>query len=276
MRLRYRTDKNAQAVAAFWEKPLGQTECYKINSLSDDNVELFLLDVLGWPFNDINMIIKDLASIKADTITVRINSPGGDVLDSVALYQALKNHSSRVITRIESLAASAASIVAMSGREVQAYSTSLLMIHNSWVIAMGDRFELQEISNILEKIDGTLLDVYIAKTKAGKREMSQMMKDETWFTAKEMKEKGFIDTIVDGKGAKASFDLSIFANVPDELISDDHADSTIRNKERALRDVGFSQKEAKAILAGRKDSTQRDVEGIQAITNRVKRNLTGG
>ena len=273
MKLSYRTDKNASAIAAAWGKPIDDREPYTIKALSEDSTELFIFDVLGFPFNDINGLIRDISAIKSNSLLVRLNSPGGDIIDSIALYQALKNHSSRVTVRIEALAASAASIVALAGQEVQAYSTSLMMIHNAWVVAVGNRFELQDISDILEKIDINMQDVYTAKTKIGKREMSDMMKNETWMNAKEMKAKGFIDTILDGKAAKADFDLSIYGNTPEGY---GQGESTEREKERALRDVGFSQKEAKAILAGRKEGTQRDVEGIQAITERVKLNLTGG
>ena len=269
MKLSYRTDKNASAIAAAWGKPIDDREPYTIKALSEDSTELFIFDVLGFPFNDINGLIRDISAIKSNSLLVRLNSPGGDIIDSIALYQALKNHSSRVTVRIEALAASAASIVALAGQEVQAYSTSLMMIHNAWVVAVGNRFELQDISDILEKIDINMQDVYTAKTKIGKREMSDMMKNETWMNAKEMKAKGFIDTILDGKGAKAEFDLSIFDNVPDGVGNETPIESTEREKERALRDVGFSQKEAKAILAGRREGTQRDVGGIQAEVQRI-------
>ena len=78
-----------------------------------------------------------------------------------------------------------------------------------------------------------------------------MMANETWLSAKEMKEKGFIDTILSGKGAKAEFDLSIFSKVPDELKlkAEEKQEPTIRDIEKALRDVGLSNSKAKALLA---------------------------
>ena len=266
MKFQYRTERNARAMAASWGKAIEDKAAYSIKSLSDDDYELFIFDVLGWPFNDINAMIREVSSIKAKNLLVRLNSPGGDAIDTFALYHELKNHQAKVTVRIEALAASAASFLALAGDEVQAYPSSLMMIHNCWVMAVGNRFEFAEISDILEKIDTNMQDIYTAKTKIGKREMAGIMKAETWMNAKEMKDSGFIDTIIDGKAAKAEFDLSIYANAPDWYRA---TEPTEREKERALRDVGFSQKEAKAILSGRKDGTQRDVEGIQAEVDRI-------
>jgi hypothetical protein len=176
------------------------------------------------------------------------------------------------------LAASAASVLAMSGDKIEAYQSSLMMIHNAWVVAVGNRFELQDTANILEKIDTNMQDIYTAKTKIGKREISEMLKNETWLNAKEMKEKGFIDTIIDGKAAKAQFDLSMFAHAPDDLIiAKEGRDLTKREIERALRDVGASREFAKAIAAGCSNSetdNQRDVESLKVsigeIINKIK------
>lgn len=250
MKLNYRNQKNAEAVAKFWGKSLDNPEWYKIKALSDDEAEILIYDVIGWPYNDISELVRNLAEIKAKTITVRINSPGGDVFDGVSLFNTLVNHSAKIITRVEGLAASIASILAMAGKEVQAYKNTMMMIHDPWVFAVGNQYDFRELADILEKIGGNLLDIYTGKTKSGKKEMAQMMKDETWMTAKEAKEKGFIDTILEsGKAIKAQFDLSIFANVPDDLIADDNHEPTIRDLEKALRDAGLSKNNAKATLA---------------------------
>jgi ATP-dependent protease ClpP protease subunit len=252
MKFAYRTEHNAKAVSAFWGRPIEGKAPYEIKATSTDQTELFVTDVLGWPFNDINALVRDLSTIKTKDILVRLNSPGGDPIDTFSLYHAFKNHPSNVIFRIEALAASAASFLPLSGNEVQAYPSSLMMIHNSWVMAIGNRFDLQATADILEKIDTNMQDIYTAKTKIGKKEMADMMKAETWFTAKEAKAKGFIDTILDGKPVKAEFDLSFFANLPDEFKED--KELTERDAEKILRDAGFSRHKAKAVLAGRRDA----------------------
>ena len=264
MKLSYRNQKNAEATARFWGKPLDKPDWYKIEASSDDDAEIMIYDAIGWPWNDAAELIRALADMKQGKITVRINSPGGDVFDAMAIFNALQSHKSKIITRVESLAASAASFIALAGKEKQAYNNAMSMIHNSWVFTAGNQYDLREVADILDKIDGNMVDIYSKNSNVGKREITQMMKDETWMTAKEMKEKGFIDTIIDGKAAKAAFDLSMFAHVPEDFRADDHHEPTEREIEKALRDVGLSKSKAKALLAGRSQDTDGEAKAIAA------------
>jgi ATP-dependent protease ClpP protease subunit len=246
MNLKYRNQKNAESIAAYWKKPLDKPDWYSINDLSSDTPEIYIYDVVGFPYTDVGQLLREMATIKDKPILARINSPGGDVWDGVALMNGFANHPGGVTVRIESLAASIASVIAMGGRKVEAYSNALLMIHNSWVVTAGNRVELLEVADILEMVDENIMESYAKKTKLGKKELREMMAAETWLNAKAMKEKGFIDEIIQaGKGAKAAFDLSIFSNLPDEHDSEPVA----RKYEKALRDVGASKNEARTILA---------------------------
>ena len=242
MKLAYRTDKNAEAVARFWGKSLDKPDWYRIEAKDDgdDTAEIIIYDVIGWPYNDAFDLVRSLGSIKAKNITVRINSPGGDVFDGVAIFNALKDHEAHVTTKIEGLAASMASIVALAGDEVQAHKNAMYMIHDPWVLAAGNQYDLREIADILQKIGVNMLDIYYDKSSIGKRELKAMMKEETWFTAAEAKDRGLIDTVLEAGAAKAKFDLSIFANVPDELEDADREGATLSKQEieRALRDAG--------------------------------------
>ena len=268
MNLRYRSDKNADATARYWGKSLDKPDWYKIEAKEDDDsAEILIYDIIGWPYNDAFDLVRALGNIKSENITVRINSPGGDVFDGVAIFNALKDHPAHITTTIEGLAASMASVIALAGDEVQAHKNAMFMIHDPVVFAAGNQYDLREIADILQKISGNFLDIYSDSSKIGKRELKTMMKDETWFTAAEAKDRGLIDTVLDAGAVKARFDLSIFANAPEGAGA---GAPTERDKEKALRDVGFSHKEAKAILAGRKDGAQRDVEGIQATANKIK------
>jgi len=274
MRLTYRNVKNAEAVSRFWGKSLDKPDWYSVKGLTDDEAEIMIYDVIGWPYNDANELVRAISGIKAKTITVRINSPGGDVFDGTAIFNALANHSSKVVTRVEGLAASMGSVLAMAGKEVQAYSNTMLMIHDPWVLAMGNHYNLREIADLLEKIGGNLLDIYVGKTKTGKKEMKQMMADETWMTAKEAEEKGFIDTVLtSGKAVKAQFDLSMYANAPEDLIEVRAGrELTEREIERALRDAGASRNFAKAVAVGRSNGAsgdQRDVEGLKGTLSKM-------
>lgn len=279
MKLSYRNQKNAEATARFWGKSLDKPDWYEVKAAAEE-AEILLYDVIGWPFNDTSELVRTLAGMDQPRITVRINSPGGDVFDAMAIFNALQTHKSRIITRIEALAASSASFIALAGKEVQAYQNAMLMIHEPWAYSAGNQYDLREIADILEKISGNMVDIYAANTSVGKREVREMMKAETWFTAKESKEKGFIDTILDGKSsAKAAFDLSMFAHAPEEVTgSREGRELTEREIERALRDAGASRSFAKAVAVGRSAGgagDQRDVESlkqsIQSIISSVRR-----
>jgi ATP-dependent Clp endopeptidase proteolytic subunit ClpP len=222
-----------------------------------------------------------LAEITAKTVTVRINSPGGDVFDGMAIFNALKNYQQgKVVTRIEGIAASMASIIALSGKEVQAFANTMYMIHEPYAFTAGNQYSLRELADILEKMSGQMIDIYSSNATPGKREIAQMMKDETWLTAKEAKEKGFIDTVLDGKGAKAQFDLSMFSNVPDGLDgSREGGELTEREIERALRDAGASRSFAKSVAVGRSagnDGDQRDVESLKSSIKAMITTFQGG
>ena len=277
MNQKYRNKHGAEATARFWGKTLDKKDWYKVEALSDDEAEVLIYDVIGWPFNDAGDLVRALAEMKQKTITVRINSPGGDVFDAMAIFNALQSHKSKVVTRIESLAASAASVIALAGKEVQAYKNAMVMIHEPWIYTAGNQYDLREMADILEKISGNMIDIYSGNSSVGKKEAKQMMKDETWLTAKEAKEKGFVDTILDGKAAKAQFDLSMFANAPEGMGFDTDQKPTARDAEKALREVGYTRDEAKAIIAGgvralsMDQATRTAIESAEKVFNLIRR-----
>jgi ATP-dependent Clp endopeptidase proteolytic subunit ClpP len=272
MKLSYRTEKNAKLIASFWGKSLDKPDWYRVEALSENEAEIIIYDVIGYPYNDAFDLVRALGNITAKNITVRINSPGGDVFDGVAIFNALKDHEANVITKIEGLAASMASIVALAGDEVQAHKNAMYMIHDPWVLAAGNQYDLREIADILGKIGGNMLDIYYDKSSIGKRELKAMMKEETWFTAAEAKDRGLIDTVLEAGAAKAKFDLSIFANVPDELEDAGREGATLSKQEieRALRDAGASRSFAKSIAARRSNGdSQRDVGSVKADIGKI-------
>jgi ATP-dependent Clp protease protease subunit len=255
MKLSYRNPKNAQAISAYWGKPLDKPDWFSVNALASDEPEIFIYSVVGWPFVDEEELVRAMAGMKDKHILCRINSPGGDVYSGMSLFNAFANHPGGVTVRIEGMAASIASIIAMGGKKVEAYSNTMVMVHNAMILTCGNHNELREIADIIEKISGQMCDIYTGKCKKGKKEMKSMMDEETYMTAQEALSHGFIDTILkSGKGAKAEFDLP-FSNVPDYFKASDK-ELTERDAEKILRDAGFSRHKAKAILAGRKDGDE--------------------
>ncbi len=251
--LSYRTKHNAKVIAAQWGKsPNDRADWYKIEDKAD-GAEILIYDVIGFPFVEAKQFIKDLNAIKAKQITVRLNSPGGDVFDGVAVYNALKNHPAKITTRIEGLAASIASVIALAGDEVHAYANTMYMIHDPWVMAVGNQEDLRSIADVLEKIGGQLADIYTGKTGLEADTIKEMMHTETWMTAQEGKGLGFVDKVLDGEGktAKAKYDLkNIYSNVPEDLSFEAQLKTfTAREIERVLIEAGASRAYAKMVAA---------------------------
>lgn len=254
MNLSYRNQRNAENIARFWNKSLDKPDWYEIKSQSEEEVEIFIYDVIGWPFTRAEDFAKSLSEFGTKNLIVRVNSPGGDVFDAVSIFNTINSYKGKTITRIDSLAASAASIVALSGKEVQVYKNSMMMIHEPWTFAWGNQYDLSDVVNLLGKISGNFIDIYADNSNIGKRTIKEMMKDETWFTAKEMKEKDLIDTIIEKDGAKANFDLSIFSKIPEGIEGQKEGrELSEREVERALRDVGASRNFAKAVAVRRNE-----------------------
>lgn len=269
MKLSYRNPRNARIVAAYYNKPLDKPDWYKITATkSDEEADILLYDYIGWPYNDAGEFVRAISDLTQKKITIRINSPGGDVWDANAIHNAIKAHPSKPITRIESLAASAASYIAIAGFQKQAYKNTMMMIHEPGMFTYGNQFDFKEMADILNQVSEIMVEMYADNTNVGKRELREMLKSETWMNAKKMKEKGFIDTILEaGKPVKAQFDLSMFANMPKDIDSTKNSnnDLTVRKAENALRDVGFSQNTAKAMLAGSQQAKS-DQEKIEKLT----------
>jgi len=282
MNLKYRTKKNANAISAFWGKPLDKSDWYEVKALSEDRTEVMIYDIIGYPWNDASDLVRTLAGITAKEILVRISSPGGDLFDSLSIYNALISHKAKIITRNESIAASAATLLMLAGKERQAYKSAMAMIHEPWSLVVGNQHEMRDFADVLGKINDNMIDIYAGGTTIGKREWKEKMaKGETWWNAKEMKENGFIDTILDGKGAKAQFDLSMFLNVPNEFLAtkedivDPDIEPTERDLEKALRDVGCSQSKAKAILAGGKRAEAMEIAETVRIAKEILKKIGG-
>lgn len=188
--------------------------------LSGDATEIDLYDEIGaW-----GITARDFRNKLKDTsgdITLRINSPGGSVMDGIAIYNDLLAHKGNVRVEITGVAASIASIIAMAGKEIAIADNAFLMIHNAFIEAIGNKEELSDLVTVLSKIDDSMARTYASRTGAGIRTIKQMMDDETWFTGKEAKEAGFATEILKPAEAQAKFDLSVFAQVPDALRFDD-------------------------------------------------------
>lgn len=138
---------------------------------------------------------RALADAGPGPVKVRINSPGGDVFDGLAIFNALKQRGGVEIV-VDGLAASAASYVAMAGETVTMAEQSMLMIHNSWTLAVGNRHDFTKTAGTMEKIDAQMAEIYAARTGKDGAEIAAMLDAETWLTAAEAKDAGFCDAVL--------------------------------------------------------------------------------
>lgn len=142
----------------------------------------------------------DLAKASGRNVTVWINSPGGDVFAASMIYTALMEHRGGVTVKIEGLAASAASVIAMAGDTVYMSPTAYLMIHNPWSLAIGDAQDMRHEADVLDEIADGLVLAYQIKTGLSKNKIRQMMADETWMSAQTAIDQGFADQIMHRAG----------------------------------------------------------------------------
>ncbi len=141
------------------------------------------------------MFRDELESSSGD-VTVQINSPGGDVFAASMIFSILKDYPGRVNVRIDSLAASAASVVAMAGDKVSMNPTGLLMIHDPMMFAAGNVREMEKAIDVLNEVKESIINSYAEKTNLSRKKISELMSNETWMNAKKALELGFIDEIL--------------------------------------------------------------------------------
>ena len=166
---------------------------------STENV-LFLNGVIAsesWYDDEVTpqMFRNELEQCKGD-LTVFINSPGGDCFAASEIYTALREHNGTVTVKIDGIAASAASVIAMAGTKVLVSPVSMMMIHNPATIAMGDTAEMQKAIAMLDEVKESIINAYEIKTGLSRAKLSHLMDAETWMDANKAVELGFADGIL--------------------------------------------------------------------------------
>lgn len=155
--------------------------------------------------------INAIASLgDVETLTVHINSPGGDVADGIAIANYLRGHKAQVTTRVEGIAASIAATIAMGGDRREMATGSLLMIHDPWTVAMGNATEMRKLADDLDTIRNGILELFVARAGEPRRvEIQEAMRAETWMTGEDAMALGLIDAVdTDLKAAASIGDYS--------------------------------------------------------------------
>lgn len=189
-----------------------QTFMKFIEDEEQEQAELYIYgDIVdySWYEDDVsaNDIRKKLSESSAKTINVHINSLGGDTYTGIAIYNLLreKSKTAKIITYVDAIAASAASIIAMAGDKVIMPSNTLMMIHNCWTFGIGNANELRKTASDMDKIMNAVIQCYLSKVNIAEDELRNLLDAETYLTADEALEKGFCDEVqelTDNKGVQ--------------------------------------------------------------------------
>ena len=156
-------------------------------------------------------MFKDELFAGDGSVTVWINSPGGDVFAAAQIYNMLMDYAGRVTVKIDGLAASAASVIAMAGSDVYMSPVSMLMIHNPSTIAVGDSEEMLRAKALLDEVKESIINAYELKSGLSRTKLSHLMDAETWMNANKAVELGFADKILFAESEPAPADAMIFS-----------------------------------------------------------------
>ena len=185
-------------------------------------------------------VASALRTLGAGPVTVNVNSPGGDMFEGLAIYNLLREHKGDVTVKVLGIAASAASIIAMAGDTVQIARAAFFMVHNSWVVAAGNRNDLREIADWLEPFDAAMADIYVARTGAEAKAIAKLMDAESWIGGSAAIEQGFADELL-----------------PSDQVGQGEAKAqahAARRLEAALRASGIPKSEAMRLISEFKTS----------------------
>jgi len=187
-----------------------------------DDAELFIYDQIGEDFFggvSSKSLYEDLKAVgQVKNLTVRINSGGGDVFEGFAMYNHIRNADAQSVTvKIDALAASAASMIAMAGNDIEIAGNAYIMIHNPWGFAMGDYRTMDEQASLLRQITDTSANIYADKTGLTVDAIKELMDAETWMDAVESVDHGFATRAVDELKVAANLDMTRFPNAPKKL-----------------------------------------------------------
>ncbi|EKM0665567.1 Clp protease ClpP [Cronobacter turicensis] len=215
-----------------------------IRAARDGDNSISIFDVIGADYwgegVTASRIAGALRSLNGEDVTVNINSPGGDMFEGLAIYNLLREYDGKVTVKVLGLAASAASIIAMAGDEVQIGRGAFLMIHNCWVYAMGNRHDLAQMATDMAPFDKAMSDIYQARSGLDAATVDKMMDGETYIGGSEAVEKGFADSLLSA----------------DEIADDDESPvAALRKLDALLAKANTPRSERRKLLKALSGST---------------------
>ncbi len=194
----YQWDTPSGVLTKWAEHPLAATPG------ADGDTTISMFDVIGedgWSGGGVtaNRISAALRSIGNKDITVRINSPGGDMFEGIAIYNLLRAHPAKVTVEVLGWAASAASIIAMAGDDIRMGFGSFMMVHNAWGLVIGNRHDMRDAATLFDQFDAAIADIYAARARMKRADIEQLMDAETFMSSEQAVEYGFADVVDDAQ-----------------------------------------------------------------------------
>lgn len=191
----------------------GRNDWYRIEAKAAGVSEVYIYDEIGYFGVTAGDFVKDLQAIRTDSIDLHLNSPGGEVFDGIAIYQALKDHPANVTVYVDALAASAASFIAQAGDRRIMQPNATMMIHDGHGLVVGNSADMVQMAGLLDKTSDNIASIYASRAGGDVAEWRAAMRTETWYTATEAVTAGLADEVSGApvEAGDGSWDLSVFA-----------------------------------------------------------------
>lgn len=183
-------------------------------------------------------VAAQLRAIGDRPVEVQINSPGGDMFEGIAIYNVLREHPQEITVKVMGMAASAASLIAMAGDRIEIGVSSFLMVHNCWVLAMGNRHDMASVSAWLEPFDQAMVDLYALRTGKPAAEIGALLDAETWMSGSTAIDKGFADALLPADQMKRD----------EQAQASDRQVNELRAMELTMVRAGYSRTDARARI----------------------------
>lgn len=246
----FQWDAPSDVLSKWSEKPLA--------AVADDENTVTIYDVIGedmWTGGGFTAkrMSAALRAIGKNDVTVKVNSPGGDMFEGIAIYNLLREHPAKVTIDVMGWAASAASIIAMAGDEIRMGLGTFMMVHNAWGVVVGNRHDMRDAAKLFDGFDAAIADIYEARTGMKRAAIEKLMDAETFMGPSQAVENGFADIVLDDltadSGEAKNMDRGLMAR---------------RQTEAALARAGFSRNMRSEMLSELVNPAARDAGRLSA------------
>lgn len=239
-----------------WDAPsdvLAKWSAAPVAAVADDPNTITIYEVIGedyWSGGGFTAkrMSGALRAIGSNPVTVKINSPGGDMFEGIAIYNLLREHPAKVTIDVMGWAASAASIIAMAGDEIRMGLGTFMMVHNAWGVVIGNRHDMRDAAKLFDGFDAAIVDIYAVRTSGDRKHIEKLMDAETFMGPTQAVEEGFADSVVDDLVGKDG----------DANNSADRPLAVRRQIEAALARAGHPRNKRSEMLSELMNSAPRD------------------